>query len=168
MKDFIKENWFKLGLVVGLLLIALSIAYYFILFLPIQKQKNINQKDGLSSIDQQSKCSIQARKFFNDEIDNEKTTDMNVRTSGTQASFENHYNVKLNKCFIYTSIFSSNYNYRSRGLYDVNENKTYAEFQEIVTKKQQSDYTPVACSMLNKSCVTQEEFDSFVKPYMEE
>ncbi len=41
MKRFIKENWFKLGMMLILLLIGLSFGYYFVIFLP---QKEMERK----------------------------------------------------------------------------------------------------------------------------
>ncbi len=44
MKKFLKENWFKLGIIVILLMIGLSIAYYFVIFLPKKDIVQIEQQ----------------------------------------------------------------------------------------------------------------------------
>jgi len=41
MDTFIKDNWFKLVMVIFLLMITLSVAYYFVIYLP--KQNYVNQ-----------------------------------------------------------------------------------------------------------------------------
>jgi len=70
MKSFIKENWFKIIITLALLMIAISVAYYFFVFLPkkenmieVQKQQQViqskqqtqkqevKQKEGLSNFE---------------------------------------------------------------------------------------------------------------------
>ena len=55
MKNFIKENWFKLVLTVCLLLVAVALLYYFTKFLPAQKQiefsKNQEEKIFAKNLD---------------------------------------------------------------------------------------------------------------------
>ena len=34
MKNFLKDNWFKIGILLVLIIIALSIAYYFVVYIP--------------------------------------------------------------------------------------------------------------------------------------
>lgn len=38
MKNFLKENWFKSTILAALLLICISIAYYFLYFLPSKER----------------------------------------------------------------------------------------------------------------------------------
>lgn len=149
----------KISVIAGALLVALSVAYYLVVYIPKRDKTRMEQQQA-SDFDLQNKCSEQARKSFNDAGFGETISE----TTG----YENHYNSKLKKCFIYTSTFNSKDNYIAKGLYDANENKTYAEYQEKITKTQPSDYTPYACSMLDKFCTTRAEFDNFVKLYMEE
>jgi hypothetical protein len=47
-------------------------------------------------------------------------------------------------------------------LREINENKIYGS---IRSKK---DGTIIICNVLEKSCKSEEEWDSFVKPYIEE
>ena len=55
MEKFIKENWFKLSLVVCLFIAVFAIFYYFIKFLPTQKQiefdKNQEEKIFAKNLD---------------------------------------------------------------------------------------------------------------------
>jgi len=68
---------------------------------------------------------------------------------------QNHYNKKLNKCFILVNESEKS----GKGLFDVNESKIYGIYS---TK----DY--LSCYVLEKECKSEEEWDSLVKPYMEE
>ncbi len=44
MKNWLKENWFKVGLLVVLLILGLSFAYYYIVFLPKKEQNRLAQE----------------------------------------------------------------------------------------------------------------------------
>ena len=85
-------------------------------------------------------------------------------------SYNSHYNAKLNKCFI----LMTDENYGKNGnllkmLWDINENKEYG--QHISVKDKDSSMFPTrigACYVLEKYCNSQKEWDSLVKPYMEE
>jgi hypothetical protein len=82
-------------------------------------------------------------------------------------SYNNHYNKKLNKCFIFVvGSFSDQdgvIHYTGEGLFDVNENKRYGQYtgDEKNTKM-------IDCYILEKQCKSYEEWKSRVKPYMEE
>jgi type II secretory pathway pseudopilin PulG len=51
MNTFIKDNWFKIGILVVLVIIALSTAYYFVIFVPQKEKARIEQakQEQLSS-----------------------------------------------------------------------------------------------------------------------
>jgi len=84
--------------------------------------------------------------------------------------YTNHYNNKLNKCFILvTEIIlpdkkdpKSHYGL-SKLLYDVNEHKEYASFYEFT-----DIHKNMYCKVLDKLCSSEAEWDNLVKPYMEE
>lgn len=71
---------------------------------------------------------------------------------------QNHYNTKLDKCFILVSYSKNNL----KVLREINENKTYGS----VRSKQ--DGTASICSVLEKTCGSEEEWNALVKSYMEE
>ena len=59
MKNCLKENWFKLGIIVTILIAAVAIAYYFVIYLPkedsqntafSQAQKEVSRSESSSSI----------------------------------------------------------------------------------------------------------------------
>jgi hypothetical protein len=71
---------------------------------------------------------------------------------------KNHYNTKLDKCFILV-----NYSKKQlKILRNINENKIYGSFRF------KHDGTIIICNVLEKTCNSEEEWDSLVKPYMEE
>ncbi len=90
----------------------------------------------------QEKCAKNAKKFFEND--------------GWFMDYENHYNKKLNKCFIVM------YHELSNRLVDINENKIYGEFwmngKGEVTR----------CYVKEKVCRTPSQWESFIRSYMEE
>ncbi|MHB8137759.1 MAG: hypothetical protein ACYDGO_05145 [Smithellaceae bacterium] len=66
----------------------------------------------------------------------------------------NHYNKKLNKCFmvLYNPITNRNI------LYDVNKSNLHGLFTR----------DGVSCYVYEKKCKTEEEWNNLIKPYMEE
>jgi hypothetical protein len=93
------------------------------------------------------------------------------RTDGNgsaEATYRNHYNAKLNRCF-YLEI-STIYPKRSpatliqrQTLYDIHENKEYGSMFY--------DSGPLgltSCYLLDRKCSSSEEWQSFIRPYLEE
>jgi hypothetical protein len=71
---------------------------------------------------------------------------------------QHHYNTRLGKCFILI-----NYSKKPlKILREINENKIYGSFR---SKK---DGSTILCNVLEKTCKSEEEWDSLVKPFMEE
>jgi len=70
--------------------------------------------------------------------------------------YHSHYNKRLNKCFI---LF---YNGSVKYLKDVNENRLYG----WVTLDK--DGNTLLCSVRDKECKSEKEWDLLIKPYMEE
>jgi hypothetical protein len=83
-----------------------------------------------------------------------------------------HYNRKLNKCFVLLmgQIIPHNMEEMEKDgvttdkeLWDINENKVYGWFIKFDKIKK-----PLNCGVLGKDCNSESEWDSLVKPYMEE
>lgn len=85
-------------------------------------------------------------------------------------NYQNHYNKKLNKCFFLVTTTSISKNKKTNRvetlemiyLFDVNDNKEYGRLIRWDNSKTQD------CRVLEKYCKTEDEWDSLVKPYMEE
>lgn len=77
-------------------------------------------------------------------------------------TFENSYNVRLNKCFILedntvtTRDQGKTYQYKLLTLIDVNGNKVYGSF------------SPLNCDVLEKKCRNEQEFRTLIRTYMED
>jgi len=111
----------------------------------------------------QERCGKRADERFRTEYGNGFSSD---KDSNYMFVYRNHYNAKLNKCFILVTTTTIP-KQESRNimiltnLYDVNENKEYAS---IVTVKQNI----FGCWVLDKLCKTENEWNLLIKPYMEE
>ena len=96
MKNFIKQNWFKIIIAVAVLIVAVSVGYYFAIYIPARQQE---QK---SDVDLQAKCATQAQKTFDD-----FASTMTSNSAGGDFGEQNHYNQKLDKCFVLISYIST-------------------------------------------------------------
>jgi hypothetical protein len=106
-----------------------------------ESEKKLKKEEEL-----RGKCEKQCKMFFRKYIDSSKIK-----------LHKNHYNKKLTTCFILTSDIKNTEKY----LFDVNENKNYGTFI-------QRNNNVVFCFVLKKKCNSEKEWDSLVKPYMEE
>lgn len=163
MSKWIKQNWFKAGVLLSFIIMSLSVAYYFVLFLP--NSQRLSDKSASKSageiIELENKCFAAASEFF-------KENGFDPKNSG----FQNHHNNKLNKCFI--NIKSAKVGEDGRlsfhkALYDVYNRKMYGEYSwKPEEGKNYWEVKPTACFTLDKSCQAIEDYESFVKTYMEE
>jgi hypothetical protein len=113
----------------------------------------------------QERCGKDAEKFFERTVGN--GPDRNDKKTG-KTGYANHYNRKLNKCFILvTTMIAPKYKNESviifKELWNIDETKAYGN---IVAA--QNDNAPIRCTVLNDVCHSEEEWDSLVKAYMEE
>jgi hypothetical protein len=88
MGKIFRENWFKIVVAVAVLIVAISVGYYFVVAPKEQGQKN--------NADSQSACKIQVQQYISESLEGEDITDQIA-----------HYNQKLNKCFLLESSKSS-------------------------------------------------------------
>jgi hypothetical protein len=77
-------------------------------------------------------------------------------------NYKHHYNKKLNKCFILIIETGKNNSYMRMKLTDIHKRDTnYGLFSTMGSEIR-------FCSFLNKKCESEEEWNSLIKPYMEE
>jgi hypothetical protein len=123
-------------------------------------QNIIKEPSSLSELQEQ--CGKRSSEFFNKEYDNGT---VKTKDGTTTTQFTHHYNKKQNKCFLLlksTHIFND----KKKGhrylenLLDINENKEYGYFIENVKS--------IVCFVLDKECKSEQEWESLVKPYMED
>ncbi len=73
-------------------------------------------------------------------------------------SYKSHYNNKLNQCFILVKYSRS----QLKSLKNINGNKLYGSFLS------KPDSKTIICSVLENKCISEQEWDLLVKPYMED
>ncbi len=114
--------------------------------------KTNNNHNNLVVMQLQKKCSNETERFFRKEYGKKELS-----------GYVNHYNRKMNKCFILISSpeVASKTIYET--LYDHFENKEYGSFYSSIDGRQN-----VICNMLGTHCKSYDEWQSLVKPYMEE
>jgi len=109
----------------------------------------------------QERCGKAAAQWFKLRYgDGSQTT-----SEGTSNSdFSNHYNQKLNKCFVLAvgTVFVKGRMSTWQQLHDVHENKQYGDWF------QNQDTNAVLCNFLQASCASYNEWKELIKPYMED
>ena len=123
---------------------------------PTKEQSSVSEGKIKVDYELQERCGKQTSEFFKKEYGNGITT---VGKEQMMSGYQNHYNKKLNKCFII--ITSTSKSMRLKNLFDFNENKELGTFVE-------NKYLPMNCRVFEKKCKSEEEWDSLVKPYMED
>jgi hypothetical protein len=104
--------------------------------------------------DLQERCGKSATELFDRDYPKDQRNGL--------TNFENHHNVRLNKCFMLedsttvTHDQGKAFTYRFLALIDVQDNKVYASFDSL------------ACEVQGKKCGTEEEFRTLIRPLMEE
>jgi hypothetical protein len=115
----------------------------------------------------QERCGKRADELFKREYGNTGIT--NTKNGQAIAGYRNQYNSKLNKCFVLLTYRDIPRKNKKDGpstlvtLLDINENMEYGNYF-----KRDSDGAPFECKVSGKVCRTEQEWDSFVRPYMEE
>lgn len=117
-------------------------------------------------------CSKDAEDSFKKDYGDGQETSKEERTI---YGYTNHYNSRLNKCFILitSSTFYKHTKDKPKSvttvqeLYDLNDKKEYASYYgdwNVTTKSDDS----VLCNVQQKPCKSANEFKELIKPYMEE
>jgi len=116
----------------------------------------------------QERCGKHAKEFFKLEYGSGV---FKTKYGQSEAVFTNHYNRKLNKCFVMTTL--TDYVYKNNQpeyakyfvitVLDINENKEYGRFHNIYRQDK-----PAFCRVADKSCRDMLEWEALIKSYMEE
>lgn len=151
------DRMIKASAAIGILLVGISASYYFLFVLPAIQRQRLATEVAQKILEEDQKCAKGAKEYFKD--------------GSWTGGYENHFNRRLNRCYIYVRSTQSQANsvFLYRLLADVNEGTTIAEYDKQVTTGT-ADYLvkPFVCSMLKEYCHSDEEFDAFVKTYMEQ
>lgn len=130
-----------------------------------EQGKQLTEKTRLHNLELQEKCARQAREVFKgDGLD-----------KAPFASFSNHYNEKLNKCFVLLeNHVIAGEAVTSTRLDDAFEGKVFGNYLWQTEKnKKYWEVPPLACNVVlesgeEKVCKSSEEFNQLIKPYMGE
>ena len=134
----------------------------------IKEQSSLSEKKIEGDSELQEQCVKRSKEYFNKEYGNGiiNGEDGERMTS----SHTNHYNKKLNKCFILitsTKLIRNTENkiesIRLKKLLDCNENWEYGSLIQF-----ENNNKIINCRILERYCNLEKEWDSLVKPYMEE
>ena len=130
---------------------------------PTKEQSSVSKITQKDDYELQEKCEKRCEEYFKEDYGNGFDED-------GISNYTYHYNKKLNKCFILitSTEFIRNMenkiqNIRIKTLFDLNENKEYGSLIQFGKNIKTDD-----CVVLDKSCKSEQEWDLFVAPYMEE
>ena len=124
------------------------------------------------ALDNQELCAVQARRTFQQYEKDSNTGPLADFGQTISSDSQSHFNTKLKKCFILIEAKSSGGN--SATLFDAYERRAYANYLWIAREdKKYWEVPPTTCEMMptrvaKKICESREEFDLFVKSYLEE
>jgi hypothetical protein len=125
----------------------------------------LNEKNVTRNYDLQTRCSKDARAWFNQNYSRDKDTIM--------LDFSNHYNSASNQCLIFVEEHSSYRNGRAwlnnMSLYNVYENAKYGNYlEEHVYGLDHDDPKDavITCEMFDQKCTSLDQFNKFAQPYM--
>jgi hypothetical protein len=125
----------------------------------------LNEKKVTRNYDLQTRCSKDARVWFNQNHSRDKDTMM--------LDFSNHYNSASNQCLIFIEYHFSNRSGRSwlnnMSLYNVYENARYGNYLEqhvIGFDHDDPKDELITCEMFDTKCTSLDQFNRFVQPYM--
>lgn len=134
---------------------------------PTKEKSSVSEKKIKEEYDLQERCGKRCDEVFTKGFGKEGITNSTDKSSQMMSNYTNHYNNKMNKCFMI--ITSTSYLSKTKdvivmkNIFDVNENKDYGS----VVKYEKRPTTNI-CWVLGKKCKSEEEWDLLVKPYMEE
>jgi len=128
--------------------------------------KIIKEPSSLSELQEQ--CVNRSKEYFKKEYGNGMINGENGER--LISKYTNHYNEKLNKCYILitSTEFIRNKenkieNIGLKTLFELNENKEYGSLIKF-----ENDNKLINCRILEKYCNLEREWDLVVKPYMED
>jgi hypothetical protein len=110
----------------------------------------------------QRECASDAKAFF-DYFE----TDMRMKSND---EYSNHFNARLGKCFVLITHGITGVNdIYSKTLFDAVERKEYGHYWwQSKPGKKYWEVPPLQCTKQEAQCQSQEEFDTWLKSFMEE
>lgn len=133
----------------------------------IKEQSSLSEKKIKGDYELQKRCGKQCEEYFKKEYGNGIIN--GEKGERLISSYINHYNKKFHTCFIlinsteFINVQGKIENIKMKTFFDLNENRKYGSLIQF-----EKDNKPCSCRILEKYCNLEEEWDSLVKPYMEE
>lgn len=147
-----KIDSFKVIFSFSVLAIALSLAYYFVLYLPGLQQAKIAKEEAEKLYQRKENCARQSQEYYE-----KLKKEVSQSTSVLNPSY--HYNAKLEKCFYSGGTLQGNV--ISKFVLDIGENKDVAMYLSELGGKAA---TGSSCGV----CMNLEDFDAKKKELFEE
>lgn len=137
MKEFLKDNWFKIIIAVMAITVGLSIGYYFIFYLPNGNKNQVEEKADQEYVDNQIKCQKAGNEQYKKDVENnEKYRNPNQQVYSQSSEFK--FNKELNTCLYKVETITVLNGVDGKGKYilDVYSNKLiFGWFQEYVNNE---------------------------------
>ncbi len=147
-------------------MVKILIGFLFLMFIASGSFSNSYAASIKDEYELQERCGKTARGFIKLGYGNGVSK---TRDGQQETAYVNHYNKKLNKCFVIISL--SNYVLEKdhpeyvksfvKTLLDVNENKEYGKYI--------NDYQPqkmLMCEVEGRHCLSPEGWEALIRPYM--
>jgi len=154
------DKLIKASAAVGILLVCVSAAYYFMFALPaIQKQK-LDAQLAATYSEEEQQCSESAEDYLKKG---------QYRERGIFPTHTNHFNKQLEQCFISldATFVASKDTFHVKELVNLTEGNTIASFsREQVPAGSGYSTVGFSCKLLGKPCQNENEFDTFISTYM--
>ena len=141
----------------------------------LQAKLDLLQKSiARANLELQDKCSMQALKYY------ESWREVSSET--VDKDYTSHYNLKENRCFVLLRFLrigqvrgtNLSWLHKSMWLFDAFERRAFGEFSEGSSDTSKADRSLYACNVASLSsgakidCWSEKEFETFIKPIMEE
>ena len=107
MKKFPKENWYKAVISLASVIIASSVAYYFVIYLPYRDKRVDSQQSAKIDQDNAQKCAEAGQKYFDANFSEYKNSGFKVILDGPNF----HFNKKLGACLLEYKLQTFNQSY---------------------------------------------------------
>lgn len=169
MGKFTKDNWFKMGVLLSMLIVSFSVVYYFVFLTPKIKEEEMLSENQAQCLEAEGRT-----------LDTYKK--QNDPRKQKEISSSHHYNLKLKKCFVEISdSIVSNYHPTSGEaqaqssllnsvlIFEAVEDKFLGSCLYQTSLESPPVFSPTsACLDTDGYTIPKSKFDSLEKEYMTE
>jgi hypothetical protein len=156
-------NVMKRTLFLSILIVFFTTTFMFV----VGCNNNQDQKKLKEEYDLQERCGKQSEEIFKEKYHSRDEVVVRTDIGFNVYQHSNHYNKKTNKCFQLIIVDFRNEKGGpiaiTKELFDINENRKYGFFWNVSEPNK-----ILNCYVSNNKCNSKQEWDSLVKPFMEE